>query len=134
MATLKGFDRAGKVIESAVDRAMRTTVKDYVIARAKFSLNLQRDKDGNPMPDKAESTKRAYRRKGYDTERFLVASGKSTEMMYEWYNHVLTVYPRGQKILSYNVESRTKWVQPEKDLMNGVNQLISEEIARALKS
>lgn len=132
MATLKGFDRAEKAITGAVDKAMRTTVKDYVIARAKFQLKMQIDKRGEQMPDKAESTKRAYRRKGYDTENFLVASGKSTEMMYEWLNHVLTVYPRGQVILGYNVPKRTEWVQPTDDLMNGVNLLISEEIARAL--
>lgn len=133
MASVKGFDRAVKVVTESVDRAMRTTVKDYVIKHAQFRLKMQRDKTGEQMPEKAESTKRQYRRKGWNTEDFLVRTGKSTVMDYEWLNHVLTVYPRGQTILGYNVEKRTKWVDPTDDLMNGVNLLISEEIARALR-
>ena len=132
MATLKGFDRVEKRIVDTVDTAMRTKVKDHVIKHAELNLSFQRDKTGQMMPKKAESTKKQYRRKGWDTEKFLVRTGQSTVMRYEWLNHELTVYPQGQTVLAYHVPERTDWVQPTAALIEEVENILSKELARVL--
>ena len=137
MATLKGFDRVEKRIVDTVDTAMRTKVKDHVIKHAELNLSFQRDKTGQMMPKKfqtktGDKVRAAYIRKGWDTEKFLVASGKSTQMLYEWLNHELTVYPLGQTILEHHIPKRTDWVQPTAALIEEVENILSKELARVL--
>lgn len=139
MATLKGFDKIVGVIDKAVRKSLQGKVTAFVKANAERQLTWQRDKEGEPMPEKAESTKRQYRRKGWNTEKFLVRTGQSTKMVANWDGGDWVIYPQGQTRLGYHITpddgpARTRWVQPTQALYDEINKIISEEIARALKS
>lgn len=136
MATLTGMDRQARAIENAIVKAMRGPVKDFVIQDAKNTLNAQIQPGGEPFPTKAESTKKQYRRHGWNTEKFLVRTGKSTKLQHvinKRGNFIeLVVTPVGHEILSFNVPSRTKWMGLDAPAVARVTEILQEAVRNGL--
>lgn len=137
MATLTGMDRADKAIHRALRKALAGRVKKFLMNDIRQRLDSQTQPDGSKFPKKAESTKRAYRAKGWNTEKFLVATGESSRLQanvdQEGSTIQLMITPIGHEILSYNVPSRVRWF-PEvtpgmRDvIMNIVNEEVRDEL------
>ena len=58
--------------------------------------------DGEPMPRKAASTIKQYRRKGWDTKHFLIRTGASAQMKSRVSGGSLFVGPQDPETLLYN--------------------------------
>lgn len=138
MATLKGMDAAARAINRAAHRALSGSVAKFLKGDAMNDLNAQIQPDGSPFPDKAESTKRAYRRRGWDTERFLVRTGKSVRLTHEVYTRAgtttLEIRPMGWETLSYHVPDRVEWFSLTPDKVARCVQIMNEEIDRELNA
>ena len=61
-----------------------------------------RQANTKPMPEKLEATKKAYKRKGYNTENFLVRTGASTRILIKRVKTGATLRPAKPEILQYH--------------------------------
>lgn len=136
MATLTGIDQAERAFFRAVERAMKGPVKDFLMRDANNAIEMQLQPDGKPFPKKAESTKKAYRRMGWDTERFLHRTGESRRLTSAFTKRAgvfeLTITPRGWETLSYHVPDRVQWFGMTLEMANRVQEIISDEVRREL--
>lgn len=95
-----------------VDRALKDAAREVemIVIRYLHTLLMEkRQADGYPMPDKADSTKKAYKKLGWDTEHYLVATGVSTQVFSDDSKPGrIRFRPRNPKILSYHTPVRAR--------------------------
>lgn len=117
-------------------------VKSYL--RQLLGANIQAD--GSPRPasppagQKYESTKKAYKRKGWDTEHYLVATGASTKLESRMIGKkTLEITPANPTILGYHIPENERyrgemtWMELNQSEQDTVMGIIRERIKRALR-
>lgn len=113
MASLKGMDRAERAIDKAIHNALAGRVKKFIMNDLNQRLHAQEQPNGQSFPKKAESTKKAYRRMGWNTEKFLIRTGESVRLTAAYNRRAgtqeLVITPIGHDVLSYHVPDRVKW-------------------------
>lgn len=132
MAKLTGVPQVTRVIERAITRSLGNRVQKFIKSELENALESQTQVDGSPFPKKAESTKKAYRRKGWDTEHFLVATGKSSKLVHGQTGMRLRVYPRGYDIQEFHLP-RVQWIGLPQGAQDRVVDILKEDIANELK-
>jgi hypothetical protein len=104
-------------LKAAIGNVLDRDVSRYVIVTMDQRLATNENADGSPRPgsspsgSKKPATVKAYKKKGWDTEHYLVATGKSTELKYRVSGTTLIITPRtakGRQILSYHIP-RSQW-------------------------
>lgn len=140
MATLTGMDRADRAIHKALRKALTGRVKTFVMRDLNQRLNAQEQPDGSAFPKKAESTIKAYKSKGWNTEKFLVRTGESTRLSSTVNQRgstiELEIKPIGHEVLAFHVPSRVEWFP---DYTQGaardvIVNIMSEEVRSELAS
>lgn len=95
-------------------------------------IERKRQADGTPMPKKAESTKKQYRRKGWDTEHFLKRTGQSAKVKQQNTPSGVRLFAAGKDILQYNVPKRAKWLTITQDIRDRVTKSLAKAFGRWL--
>lgn len=138
MAKLTGMDKADRAIHKAVKSALSGRVRKFIVNDLKQRLNAQEQPNGEAFPEKAESTKRAYASRGWNTEKFLVRTGESTRLTHAINQRggaiELVITPIGHEVLSYHVPGRVEWFP---DYTKGASRdvimnIVSEEVTNEL--
>jgi len=138
MAKLTGMDAVNRSIDRAVKKSFGGRVKKFIMADLKHRLHSQEQPDGSKFPQKAQSTIKAYRSRGFNTKEFLIATGESSRLKadVDEYGGIiqLRITPVGHEILSYNVPSRVLWFP---DYTKGaafdvIKNIIQEDISHDL--
>jgi len=97
---LKGFPQAVKAIKDKAFKVLANEGVDTIKEYLDDMIDLQRDASGKPLPTKADSTKRAYAREGWNTEDWLVRTGKASQWKVKKTRKVIKVTP-GKDYLKY---------------------------------
>ena len=91
-----------KLIFNRAVRFIQKDVKRYAVQYLDKLLVKKRQATGQPMPEKAESTKRAYRKHGWNTENFLVRTGRSSVVQSRRVKNGIRLTPTDPKIIGYH--------------------------------
>lgn len=124
----RGFrELVNRYHKSAVIMLRQKVAPDVVIYQTGLLLD-KKQTTGKPMPEKAESTKRAYRRKGYDTEHFFVRTGNSSQIHLKNITNGARLHLQNPKIIGYNMPSRARWFTVNPKTRN----IISKQLNRLM--
>ena len=132
MPKLTGFSQTKDEIKKGIDAA-KVEVIDYIERTVVRNLNSNHDADGNMQPKKKESTKKSYKKSGYDTENWLKRSGDSTELVSKKNKSGVTVAPIGQEILSYHKKEADNLFSLAKKDVAAIQKIIVKNIEKELK-
>lgn len=132
MAQLRGMNNVKTELRRVIRNSFRTRVSAYITREMKDRLYAQVQPDGDAFPDKKESTIKQYKRKGWDTEHFLIRTGKSTPLKTRVSGDTLEVYPVGHETLAYH-KDRVQWMGLTPEQERRVIEILSEDVRDAFR-
>jgi hypothetical protein len=112
-----------KVI-STIREQLPEVIKDYYAGL----LNQQRTSLGAPLPEKKENTRKQYREKGWNENKWLVRTGRSTKLQVEMTEQGIRISPIGKDTLK-KVKGAEEWFS----LSGSIRERILELIRKGLK-
>ena len=100
MSKLIGLIEIHKNIERQIEKIIKFDFQFKKMLDNYFQgmIDAKHDARGTPFPKKKESTKRAYEKKGYDTEHWLRASGRGTKLNITLLSNGIKIEPTGDYI------------------------------------
>lgn len=126
MAKLKNSGSTARIIQQKAVRSIQSNCKTIVDTYLKNILATQVDANGNRFPEKKESTKKQYRRNGWDTEHWLVRTGAATKVNYR-------NLPNGFKATPADPSDVLQYVKRAEDWFV-LNESIKKQIVEQVKS
>lgn len=129
MVTLKNFNESHNRINKTIINSLHDNCKRVIEEYLENQLLTQVNSEGERFPQKKESTKKSYLKKGYDTEHWLVRTGKSTRLVFKNTLKGFTVKPLDPNRILNNVADSKSWFT----LNNQVTQKIISQIKKDLK-
>jgi len=128
----RAIDRAGK-------KTIRTRIRGFLEQYATENIVAQTGADGKPFPRKADSTIEQYRRRGWNTEQFLIRTGQSVKLTFSQTATSVRMVPfgatdAGDRILEFHDPSRVQWLTPlPDDFKNRVLRIFADDVERILR-
>jgi hypothetical protein len=136
---LHDWDEASQQVEKSLKAALAKPVPAYAIKYLRWLLQHNQQATGERMPKKAASTIKAYKRKGYDTVHYLIASGESTKLAFHIENNgaLVVIEPRRQDILGYHTPDDPKhgkviWIELDEKAEQDIMEILETAVAKAL--
>ena len=99
MAKLTGMKRVNDEVGAKVQASIRASIPGIITSYLDENLNKQVTATNKPLPTKADSTKRAYAKRGWNQEKWFVRTGKSSKLVVKNIKNGVCVSPRGVNIL-----------------------------------
>ena len=128
MAKWKDKNNALTEIDKAVSKAVKN-VLPTIMELLKANVKSNRKADGTPQPKKKASTKAQYKKHGWDTENWLVRTGKSTKLKKRKQGNGWVVEPTDKTILKYHLDEVEDWML----LTDDDKEIVFDEISKELK-
>jgi hypothetical protein len=136
MPKLKNFDKVHKWAETETEKAIRGKAKDYVINELKKMLSRQVNAFGEKLPEKKESTKKSYKYKGFNTDDWFIATGRSTSrILSKNIPFGVKIYPIGKDILKYVGKKQSnkkgyaeRWFSLNDNMIKKIIDIINKEL------
>jgi hypothetical protein len=129
MAQLKNFDSASRVIKNRVVNSLQSSCKVLVERYLENQLESGVDAKGERFPEKRESTKKAYDKKGYDTTHWLIRTGKSTGLNFNNTSGGFKVSPFDAELLK-KVRRADDWFTLNETITQQIIHKIKEDLKR----
>lgn len=123
MAKLTGMDAAHKTIAAKVVNSIKKDVPIIIKKSLSNSLKRGSDSKGNAFPDKKESTKKSYEKKGYNQNKWLIASGKGKEVTVEKISNGIRLTPKGKSYMKHVEQSKQWFSLSTKTITNILNKI-----------
>lgn len=128
MAKLKGMGNIALKINSKIISTIQQEIAPMVVGYLRSLLSKQTDARGNRFPTKKESTKRQYKKQGWDTEHWLIRTNTAAQVVTQNISDGVRLIPADpEKILQY-VDRSDDWflLSPsiKTDILNKIKQRI----------
>lgn len=128
MAKLKNTQNVSRDISRKVIQSIQTNCKPLVDIYLKDILSTQVDAEGKRFPDKKESTKKQYRRNGWNEDQWLIRTGKATVVKYRNILNGLEARPTDpEDILGY-VERSESWFTLNESIRNQIIEQVKKDL------
>lgn len=93
MAKLSGMKTYENNVKRTIVSVIQKEGETIILNQLDNQLTSQVDADKKKLPEKKASTKKQYRYKGWNTEQWLVRTGKSTQLKSKKIKDGIRVYP-----------------------------------------
>lgn len=130
---LSGLDEVGKDVAQNMRNTFRTKLEKLVREYLEYQISAQIDAENKPMPKKKPATIKQYQKEGYNTDKFLVRTGKSTELNVTISGDTMVIQPKGYEILKNLIPSRVEWMTINDQLVNEITNKFLEELKKEFK-
>lgn len=141
-----GLDKWRREFEKEASKVLRTVVRQDLFDYLKIQLETNTQPDGSPRPStspqgkKKPSTIKAYEKKGWDTEHYLVATGESTKLNAKMSDGglTLTITPERPEILGFHIpesqhRGKIDWMSISDGQAARTVKLLSTELAKRFR-
>ena len=130
MATLKtnNFDRwlNTEIVKSIKSKAIKSAVKSHFNGMIKSQV----DASGASLPEKKDSTKKAYARKGYDIKNWFIRSGFSKDIIIDNIKNGIEINTADKGEILKFVKQYPDWFALNDEINNKIMNTIVGDITK----
>lgn len=128
-----GLDKALKEINDTVKASIKNDIPFIITEYLKNQLDTQIDASGKKMPEKKESTKKYYKKYGWNTEKFLIRTGESTKLTTKNISNGIEIEPKNPDILKKFIPSRVDWMTLNQQAIKKIVDILMEDLRKKLE-
>lgn len=102
------FQAADRQLYRVAVKYIQTDINPFAVKYLRNLLLKKKQASGKSMPEKAASTIKQYKKKGWDTKRFLIRKNESAQVVTQKIKAGVRLKPANQRIIGYHDESGFK--------------------------
>lgn len=123
MAKLSGMSAAHNEISKKIVTSIQVDASKIIKKQLNESLEKGTDSKGKSYPDKKESTKKSYTYKGYNKNKWLIASGKGKEVKVKKIKNGIQLNPKGKDYMKHVKQSDSWFSLSQKTITSIFNKI-----------